>query len=253
MATRLQPCDRLREPGHGLPDGACGYEPGMTATTGTRSPLARLQAAAGAVPGAVLGAVFGLTAVVRRTKPLHPQGRVGSGVLEVTSPQRQLGIPLFGARGRHGCTVRWSRSVGLPSPLPDIEGLAVRLDDPAADLLFSATGTGPVGRFVLLPRLPGRHGPQSTLLPVRSGAGSLLLKVTPLDGEEPPARWELAVAGARSAWNAVGTLHVAWGDDEPLRFDPVAHPLPGTSQYPVVTTLREPAYAAARRGAQPRT
>jgi hypothetical protein len=214
----------------------------------------RLQALAGAVPGALLGAVFGLTAVVRRTKPLHPQGRIGSGVLEVTSPQRQLAIPLFGARGRHACTVRWSRSVGLPSPLPDIEGLAVRFDEPAADLLFSATGTGPLSRFVLVPRPPGRHGPQSTLLPVRTEAGSLLLKVTPLDGEEPPTRWELAVAGARSEWSPVGTLQVEWGtEDEPLRFDPVAHQLPGTSQYPAVTALREPAYAAARRGARART
>jgi hypothetical protein len=221
-------------------------------TTTRTDPLARLQAAAGAVPGALLGAVFGLTAAVRRTKPLHPLGRTGSGVLEVTSPQRRLGIPLLEARGHHRCTVRWSRSVGLPAPLPDIEGLAVRLDA-GGDLLFSATGTGTLSRFVLLPRLPGRHGPQSTLLPVRTDAGSLLLKVTPLDDEEPPTRWELAVAGARSEWRAVGVLEVVWGDgDQPLRFDPVAHQLPGTSQYPLVTTLREPAYAAARRGAEPR-
>lgn len=225
----------------------------MTSVTdGRRFPRARLQSLAGAVPGALLGGVFGVAAAVRRTKPLHPRGRVGSGVLEVTSPRRELGVPLLAATGGHLCTVRWSRSVGLPAPLPDVEGLAVRLAGPGADLLFSATGTGRVGRFLLVPRLAGRHGPQGTLLPVATDAGSLLFLVTPLDDEEPPTRFQLAVAQSGSDWDPVGTIRVEWGDDRPLRFDPVEHPLPGTSQYPWVTTMREPAYLAARLGTRAR-
>jgi hypothetical protein len=212
----------------------------------------RLQSVAGAVPGALLGVVFGAAAVVRRTKPLHPKGRVGTGVLEVTSPRRELGVPLLATTGKHPCTVRWSRSVGLPAPLPDIEGFALRLTEPTADLLFSATGTGRLGRFLLVPRLAGRHGPQGTLLPVTTDAGSLLLKVDPLDDAQPPTRWELAVAQAGSAWEPVGTIDVVWGDDQPLRFDPVEHQLPGTSQYRAVARLREPAYLAARLGSEAR-
>jgi hypothetical protein len=212
----------------------------------------RLQALAGAVPGLLLGAVFGAAAAARRTKPLHPRGRVGSGVLEVTSPRPDLGVPLLASAAEHPCTVRWSRSVGLPPPLPDVEGFAVRFADPAADILFSATGTGRVGRFLLVPRLSGRHGPQSTLLPVATDVGSLLLMVTPLDDAEPPTRWELAVAQAGSDWALVGTFRVEWGADQPLRFDPIEHQLPGTSQYPLVTTMREPAYAAARLGTEAR-
>jgi hypothetical protein len=204
------------------------------------------------VPGALLGAVFGAAAAVRRTKPLHPLGRVGSGVLEVTSPRRDLGVPLLAVAAEHRCTVRWSRSVGLPPPLPDIEGFAVRFADPAADILFSATGTGRFGRYLLVPRLAGRHGPQGTLLPVATDAGSLLLMVTPLDDAQPPTRWELALAQAGSDWVPVGTFRVEWGEDQPLRFDPVEHQLPGTSQYPLVARLREPAYAAARLGAEAR-
>lgn len=211
-----------------------------------------MQAVAGAVPGVLLGAVFGAAAAVRRSKPLHPRGRVGSGVLEVTLPRRDLGVPLLAAVGEHACTVRWSRSVGLPAPLPDIEGFAVRFADPVADVLFSGTGTGRIGRFLLVPRLAGHHGPQGTLLPVETDAGSLLLMVTPLDDAEPPSRWELAVAQAGSDWAPVGTFRVEWGDDQPLRFDPVEHQLPGTSQYPLVATLREPAYAAARLGSKAR-
>jgi hypothetical protein len=224
----------------------------MTTSTERRSSRPRMQAVAGAVPGALLGAVFGAAAAVRRTKPLHPRGRVGSGVLEVTSPRPDLGVPLLAATGEHRCTVRWSRSVGLPSPLPDVEGFAVRFAGPAADVLFSGTGTGRIGRFLLVPRLAGRHGPQGTLLPVATDAGSLLLLVTPLDDAEPPTRWELAVAQGGSDWTAVGTFRVEWGDDRPLRFDPVEHQLPGTSQYPLVAALREPAYAAARLGARAR-
>ena len=224
----------------------------MTSSTDRRSSRPRMQAVAGAVPGALLGAVFGAAAAVRRTKPLHPRGRVGSGVLEVTSTRPALGVPLLATTGEHRCTVRWSRSVGLPAPLPDVEGFAVRFADPAADILFSATGTGRIGRFLLAPRLAGRHGPQGTLLPVATDAGSLLLMVTPLDDAEPPTRWELAVAQGGSDWAAVGTFRVEWGDDQPLRFDPVEHQLPGTSQYPLVATLREPAYAAARLGSQAR-
>jgi hypothetical protein len=224
----------------------------MTTPTESRLPRPRLRSLAGAVPGALLGAVFGAAAAVRRTKPLHPRGRVGSGVLEVTVPRPELGVPLLAATGEHPVTARWSRSVGLPEPLPDVEGFAVRILEPTADLLFSATGTGRLGRFLLVPRLAGRHGPQGTLLPVATDAGSLLLMVTPLDEAEPPTQWELAVAASGSRWQPVGTIRVEWGDDQPLRFDPVEHQLPGTSQYPAVARLREPAYLAARLGAEAR-
>jgi hypothetical protein len=164
----------------------------------------------------------------------------------------EFGVPLLAAMGSHRCTVRWSRSVGLPPPLPDIEGLAIRIEDPRADLLFSATGTGPVSRFVLLPRGPRHHGAQSTLLPVASDAGGLVFKVEPLDDADPPARYDLAVARSGAQWRSVGSLQVQWGPDRPTRFDPVENILPGTAQYPLVRALREPAYLMARRGADAR-
>jgi hypothetical protein len=228
------------------------------ADTEIQHATSRIGAMAGAAPGAVLGAVFGAAALVRRTKPLHPQGNVGAGVLEVTSPQPDLGVPLLAEVGTHRCTVRWSRAIGLPSPLPDFEGLAIRLTVPTADLLFASTGTGAVSRFVLVPRAAGSHGPQTTLLPVESAAGtSLVFQVTPAAStapdEEPPRRFDLAVATSGSQWRGVGSLDVDWGPDRPMRFDPVENLLPGTEQYPVVRFLREPAYFMARRGSAART
>lgn len=217
----------------------------------------RLAAVAGAAPGAVLGAVFGAAALVRRTKPLHPRGRVGEATLQITSPQPDLEVPLLAARRTHRCTVRWSRAMGLPEPWPDVEGFAIRFEEPTADLLFASTGTGAVTRFLLVPRSAGTHGPQTTLLPVASAAGtSLVFRLTPASvtdpDEELPRRFDLAVATSGSVWRPVGTLEVAWGPDRSMRFDPVEHQLPGTAQYPVVRFLREPAYLMARLAAAAR-
>ena len=212
-----------------------------------------LAAVPGAAVGAVLGAGFGVAAAARRDKPLHPSGRVGEGVLDVTSPAPGLGVPLLGVAGRHHCLVRWSRSAGVPSPLPDVEGLALRERDAGegrpADLLFASSGTGRATRFVLRLRGPRTHGPLSTLLPVLGATGWLVFLVEPLDDEDPPRQWRLAVARAAGPWHTLGTVAVSWGPDEDLRFDPVVNLLPGTGQHLLVRTLREPAYAKARHRA----
>lgn len=207
----------------------------------------RLASAAGALPGAIAAGALGALAAVRRTKPVHPVGQVGDADLEVTSPRPELGVPLLAEPGSHRCTVRFSRTVGLPPSLPDIEGLALRIEHAHADLLFASTGVGRLGRFVIALRPADRHGPQTTFLPVSTARGSLLLRVTPLDRADPPVQWELAVAGVGSEWRPVGVLRVAWGPDRPLRFDPVRHVLPGTSQYRLVEVLRQPAYLLSRR------
>jgi hypothetical protein len=65
-----------------------------------------------------------------------------------------------------------------------------------------------------------------------------------------PDRLSLAYAVGAGPWVTVGEVAVGAvveGEDDPRRHDPVLHQLPGTSQFPVVRFLREPAYAAARR------
>lgn len=220
--------------------------------------VARAAAVVALVPGVAIGAGFGLVAKVRRTKPLHPIGVAGIGSLQVTAPDPSLGVPLLARTGTHSCLVRWSRSAGLPAPLPDVEGLAIRVQDSEgaepADLLFASTGLGSVRRFVLAPRRPDAHGPASTILPVASAAGPLLFAVEPVEStDEPPDTWDLAVAVGRGAWRTVGRLTAVWGHDRPTRFDPIQHQLPGTRQYPVVQVLREPAYFFARRATAART
>ncbi len=232
-----------------------GYGTGVTLLP--RSPvLSAVVRVPGAAVGAVLGAGFGLAARVRRDKPLHPAGSVGTAVLDVTTPAPHLGVPLVAAAGQHDCLVRWSRSAGVPAPLPDVEGFALRVLDAGggrpADLLFASAGEGSITRHTPLLRRPRSHGPLSTLLPVVGDTGPLMFLVEPLDDADPPVRWRLSVAVSSSGWRAVGTISATWGHDEAVRFDPVEHQLPGTTQYRLVKVLREPAYAMARLGASAR-
>lgn len=208
-------------------------------------------------PGALLAGAAAVAGVVRRDKPLHPRGALGRGTLHVDAPAPQLGVPLLNASADHAVVARLSRAMGLPDPWSDIEGLALRLpgaaeDGGPADLLFASTGAGLLSRFVLTLRRSGRHGPQSTLLPVRCAAGPLLLLAHPVDDIDLPIGWDLSWALGRGPWTHVGRLALAWSsDDVPDRFDPVRHQLRGTEQYAVVRALREPAYAAARAVARP--
>lgn len=217
-----------------------------------------IRAVAGAM-GTALGVVFAVTARVRRSKPLHPEGAVARATLEVSPAPERSGVPLLDEPGRHACVVRASYAMGTGPQRPDIEGFALRLEPgerhtAPVDLLFASTGEGSVSRFALSLRRPGRHGTQTTLLPIDAGR-PLLLRLEPTDpsGHPWPAHYELSWAHGRGGWHPCGELAVDWSltADAPERFDPLVNELPGSVQYPVVRWLREPSYALAR-GAWPR-
>jgi hypothetical protein len=205
------------------------------------------------VPGTVLAGVFGLVAVLRRRKPLHPDGRVAAARL-VVEPDAPSGCEVLDVQGDFDCVVRASYAMGTGPEGPDIEGFALRLLPGErlagpADVLFASTGSGPLGRFVLQVRRPGHHGVQTTLLPVEAGGHPLLLRLLPRSrGPGWPADYDLEWTDGGGPWRRCARLTVDWdtGTDEPIRFDPVTNELPGTRQYPWVRWLREPAYLAAR-------
>lgn len=206
-----------------------------------------------AVPGAVLAAAFGVVALARRGKPLHPEGQIGAGHL-VVDPDGRSGCRLLDVAGDLDCLVRASYAMGTGPGGSDIEGLALRLLPgnhlaAPADVLFASTGTGRVGRFVLRLRRPGHHGGQTTLLPVDASGYPLLLRLLPRShGPGWPADYDLEWAHGTGPWRTCARLTVDWatGTDEAVRFDPIANQLPGTREYGWVRWLREPAYRAAR-------
>lgn len=213
-----------------------------------------VQRALGAVPGAALAVGAVVTARIRHTKPLHPVGIMGAGRLHIEGGAA-TGVPLLDEPAEHDVIVRWSRAMGLPPGAADIEGLALRLDlgGVVADVLFASTGDGVISRHALVARRPGQHGCLTTLLPVSTPGGSLLLRLVPSAGPTAsglPVSYELSVGHVGGPWRTVGQLTVDWREeDQKIRFDPVLNQLPGTTQYGWVTTLREPAYRAGRSGA----
>lgn len=206
------------------------------------------RAAAGSVGGAVLaGAVRVVDAVRPAAKPLHPRGELVTGHLRRTGGQ-QTGAAWLDTAGSDEVLVRRSRAVGLPGPVPDIHGLAVRvpLEGGAhGDLLLATTGRGRISRFVLTAgRTPGSR-PLTTLLPYRTPSGPRLIGAVAVDEH----RYELAHASPGGRWHPFGDLVLSTtrGPDPLVSFDPVLNPLPGLDTYEWVRRLREPAYATARR------
>ncbi len=211
--------------------------------------------AAGSVGGAALTTTFALLGRLRGGRPLHPQGATYAARVRIDG-RAASGVPWLDEPGSWEATLRVSRGVGLGTPLPDVLGIALRVDPDGRpfDLLLASTGDSAAGRFVFVPRGGVADGPLTTLLPVRSARGPLLLRVTaaaagPVAGYGLPPVLVLSYAHGTGAWHEAGEVLVGRRlapDVERERHDPVIHQLPDTAQYPLVRRLREPAYAAAR-------
>jgi hypothetical protein len=209
----------------------------------------------GVVPGAALAAAAAVAGILRRDKPLHPVGHAGTGRITMTRAMPALGIEAFATAGSRPCRARWSRAIGLPQGLPDVEGLALRLpgggpEGADADLLFASTGEHVWNRYLLTLRPPRRFGRLTTLLPVKAGGWAVTFGLSPIaapDDGLPPAAYALEVARGTGTWQRLATIDVVWSEADTLdRFDPVTSPLAGTEQFAFVAALREPAYLAAR-------
>lgn len=208
-----------------------------------RQIVARVAASAA---GRLLATGLGALAFVRGGKPLHPRGQLFRAVLEITDPLVGGG-PFLEVAGSHQGLCRRATAIGLPSPLPDIDGLALRLptDDGDADILFAATGTGRWSQHLLSFHRAGRRVPVTTLFPFVTDAGPVVLGLFP---EE--AGYALRASVASGRWRDLGRLRLdamaAWDQPE-LRFDPTRNAPPGLGTSPALVRLRDPAYVAARR------
>ena len=212
-----------------------------------------------AVPGAALSVLFGAAARLRpAAKPLHPHGSLLPATVQREGLTHAVGVPWIDEAGRDEVTVRLSRSLGLPEQLPDVHGLALRvpLRDSHADLLLATTGRGRLTRFVFRPGL--QPSAYTSLLPYRTATGPLLLAAFPVG--TGGVDFDLACASPQGAWRTFARLHVGVedsekgtaglerrGPDPTVSFDPILNQLPGLRPYAWVATLREGAYAAARR------
>jgi hypothetical protein len=206
--------------------------------------------AAGAA-GHALAWGLGAVARLRRGKPLHPRGEISRAVLEVTDPVPGAGA-FLGSRGSHAGLGRQATAMGLPAPLPDIDGLALRLviDGRDADLLLASTGTGRWTRHLLAPHRSRAPVPLTTLFPFETNAGRVVLGLFPAIGGAGSTAYDVRASLASGRWRPLGhlTLEPMPAEDQPdLRFDPVRNTPPGLATHPAIVRLRDPAYVAARR------
>jgi hypothetical protein len=143
----------------------------------------RLWAAAAAGP--VVAAGFYTLAALRRRRSLHPTGVGYQGRLRVPDerPPRP-GVPLFQAGATHPVLVRFSRGAGLPEPLPDALGVAIKLPDAHGpgvdqDLLLTSSTDRPLLRRLLFPARSFVRGAFSTALPYDLGSERVVLVLVP--------------------------------------------------------------------------
>ena len=175
---------------------------------------------------------------------------MGPAVLRRQPGGAPSGVAWLDDPGDERVQVRLSRSVGLPTRLPDILGLAIRVQvagERVGDLLLATTGTGSIGRFLLRPARAPYGAAYTTLMPYRTVSGPLLLAAFPVTASPPV--FQLAWARGTGPWNAFATLEVSGepSGDEGLPFDPVCNTVPGLWTYDWTARLREPSYAASQR------
>lgn len=208
---------------------------------------------------APLAAVFGGVARLRRARGLHPRGVALGAVVEEADPR-------LGAPGDEA-VVRLSRGAGLPSPLPDVLGVALRLPSApggAVDLLASTTTSLPLAYQLPLPtrRLDRALFTSITPYEVDGERALLVARVVGVermtDLRERRGEVRVLFGTASTAARPVRPLVTVrlreelTGDDaRALRFAPVEQAPSWCRPAGFVHALRPRAYAASRRGWPP--
>jgi len=222
-----------------------------------------------ATVGQAVAATFATLSALRHRRVFHPYGAAFAGTLTVRQPETgPLGVALLDDPAEHECIVRFSRGAGLPEPLPDILGMAVRITERSAarrtqDLLLVTAGEQTVLRHVFRPSASYTSHHYSSLVPYRVagvirlfGARSLaapgartcaaLASLVARGGAE----LDLETATIAGPWRAFGTVHLHHEVEpsvaERLRFD-VANSDPGIDAVGVLNALRRQTYPASQR------
>ena len=186
-----------------------------------------------------LAAVFGRATALRGARVFHPRGQAYAARV-VVSGGLGTGCRLLDEPAEHQGVVRLSRALGVRRPLPDAEGLALRLPGQGSggaplDLLVNTAW-----RFVFVPRVLA--GTWSSLLPYDTGSGRRVLV-----GARPRATgFSLLVADLLGPWQEWGRLTLGEPfDGEGLRFAPTIG-ADDLVPVPLLRSLRGQAYDASQ-------
>lgn len=198
--------------------------------------------------GLATRAVFGGLSAARRARIFHPRGDACTALVTIADGDH----PLHALAGEHDAIVRRSRGIGLPPPLPDVDGVAIKLlgahgPDAHQDLLLVSSLPGVGVRHLLVP-VAARAEAYSSLVRYRNASGVRFLVGATPDG---PNRLVLATATLRAAWVPVGTVELRDELDpeasQRLRYSPW-HTGAGVQPIGVLNRLRREAYPASQDG-----
>jgi hypothetical protein len=137
------------------------------------------------VAGNAIGGVLAGIASLRKGKAVHPDGVVHEARLVVGgAPHAPTAATLLAERKEHRAVVRFSRSVGVPRPLPDLLGMSIRVPDAYGegrhqDFMLVTSADYPVLHHIFLPARDVQQRPYTSSLPYRAGADSFLVGALP--------------------------------------------------------------------------
>ena len=155
-------------------------------------------------------AAFRAASHVRGERAIHAKGRTLTGRLTVAGGVG-TGAPLLDAPGSYDAVVRLSRSIGLPSAVPDVLGLGIRLLDAHGpgehqDLLIDSTRPEPLLRRLPLPARDPLSPTYSSLLPYEIAGRRVLLGARGVAGSGDALAFDLLVATPHGPWRTWGRL-----------------------------------------------
>ena len=200
--------------------------------------------------GAATALAFrGIAALRGRRRVFHPSGRLYEGTLTLGANPSLPASAFFMEPGSYPAIVRTSRGAGLPSALPDVLGLAIKLPDrwgPGADqdFLLVSSGEGPIGRRMLVPVSSNGASRYSSLTSYDIAGNRVMFGATPGSGVD----FVLSVAIDGGDWLDIGSLTLdAPCTTEDVSFSPWNT---GPDMVPtgVINALRKQAYVGSRAG-----
>ena len=211
-----------------------------------RSAIARPVGAAVDGAGlAVAGALAGL-AKLRGGKAVHPHGVVYAARLAIDGATAAPGgSELLSTAREWPAIVRFSRSVGLPRPIPDLLGISIRVlgaygEGRPQDLLLVSSVDLPLLHHVFVPSRDTQSRPYSSSLPYRAGDRTFLIGARPRPESPRPGgddefdrleaaartgrlRFDLTTSALFGRFDRIGELRIGARlppDADALRFNP---------------------------------
>ncbi|HEX2240699.1 MAG TPA: hypothetical protein VHJ82_06120 [Actinomycetota bacterium] len=190
-----------------------------------------LERAAEGATGAS-AALFASLSRARGKRFFHPHGKIYSG--SATFRTSGLDLPF---EGTTRVLVRLSRGAGVPLSLPDVFGLAIKLQPVEHDFLLATSGEGVVTRHLLLPGAGFFSLPYSSVLPYElhddlvvfgARASDELKKTNSGDPNDLDPhvgvgrlRFELSVSVVGSpSWETFGEVTLSGFHEEDVKFNP---------------------------------